>query len=116
MKENWFETEYEDDQNGKSCCGPTVLYTSKKGLESLASELQRISEKNKLGRYEINIEDEDTEYSAPFSHIEIAEKPPKEENDTDWSWKPFIKIGSGVLSIALLALYGLIRITMDILS
>jgi len=118
MKENWFEIEYEEDEDeeGKLYCGPTVLYTSKKGLELLASELQRISEYKKLGRYELNIEDTDTEYSAPFTHIEIAEKPPEEEKDTDWSWRPFVQIGIAILSVVLLVLYGLMRVTMDILS
>ena len=115
MKEIWYQIEYEDDENGKSCCGPTVLYASQKGLGVLAQELQRIAEYNKLGRYEISIEGLDEEYSQPFTHIEISEKPPEDKNDTEWSWKPVIGFGVFLLSVALLALYGFVRAIMDIL-
>ena len=113
MKENWYETDYEDDEEGHSCGGPTVLYTSQKGIEALTSELKRISNEKKMGRYKLNINEMDSDYYAPFTHIEIAEKPPEEEK-SDWSWKPFIWLGATVILVSILALYGLVSIIIDV--
>ena len=112
MKENWYELEY-DDEEAESCCSPSVLYTSQEGLESLTSELQRISEQKKMGRYELNINEMDCEYDAPFTHIEIAEKPPENEN-SEWGWKPFAWLIAIILAVSTLALYGLVSIIIDI--
>ena len=113
MKEHWYETEYEEDEKGGACSGPTVLYTSQKGLEALTSELQRISEQKQMGRHELSIKEMDNEYYAPFTHIEIAEKPPEEES-SEWNWKPFAWLITLILSVSTLALYGLVSIILDI--
>ncbi|NOZ38467.1 MAG: hypothetical protein GXP11_10505 [Gammaproteobacteria bacterium] len=113
MKEHWYETEYEKDEKGDTCCGPTVLYTSQKGLEALTSELQRISEQKQMGRHELSINEVDNEHYAPFTHIEIAEKPPEDES-SEWSWKLFIWIGIIILLVSILAIYGLVSIIIDI--
>jgi hypothetical protein len=114
MKENWYELVYEDDERGEDYLKLRILYTSKKGLNSLITQLQIISNNTEPGRYQLEIEEMDDFYDAPFSHIEIAEKPIESSEVSEWyseirSWL----IVLAVFAIPLFALYGLVRVIMD---
>lgn len=113
MSINWYELEYEDDENGESYCGPKVLYTSEQGLLALNSELQRICGAGP-GRHKLEIKGMDQERCAPFTHVEIADEPPEKEENNNWSWKPFIWVVAVVVTLLFLALYGLVRLVMDV--
>ena len=115
MKEHWYETKYEDGKESSDCCGPTVLYTSQEGILALADELTRIAAKPALERYEIEIADVDQESYLPFTHVQIAKKPP-EDKAPEWSWKPFIWLGVTVLVVCTLALYGLVTIILSFIK
>jgi len=112
MKENWYELVYENDENNEANCGPTVLYTSRKGLATLITQLQNIYDDEKIGRYDIQIE-EDEEHYLPFSHIEVAEKPPEEKDESSWPWQLVVL---AIASITLLAIYGLVQIIINIVT
>lgn len=115
MKENWYDVVYEEDERGEQYPDRKILYTSQKGLKSFIEQLQIISSHKKLGRYKLEIEEMDIDYDNLFSHIEIAEKPfEEEENSKKDSDIEIWGIIALVLGIPLLALYGLVRLIMDI--
>lgn len=114
MKDNWYELEYEANGENETCSGPTVLYTSRHGLSSLHAELQRVSNAGP-GRHELKIEGMDRDYYLPFSHVEVTDTPPKNE-EKKWSWRPIIWLAGIVIVALFLALYGMVRLVMDIVS
>ena len=115
MKETWYDLVYEESEKGKSYCGPTVLYTSPQGLKALASELQKLAQSNHIGRSQLQIEEMDHDYYAPFTHIEIANQPLAQE-DRKKTKKDYLWVGGVLVALPLLAIYGAIRLLMDILG
>lgn len=118
LKKHWYELDYEDEPNEDT----TVLYTSTEGLEALTNEMQRISALNAEGRHLIALSDPDEEYEAPFTHIEIRETPQEEPDDEtlenfakQWK-KPILLIGSAIVVVGFLSLYGLVRLVIDIVQ
>lgn len=115
LKEHWYEIDYEDEPNDNT----TVLYTSTVGLKALTDEMQRIGKLNSTGRYLITLSDPDKEYEAPFTHIEIIDAPPEPDDETledfakQWK-KPLFFIGSAIVIVGFLSLYGLVRLVIDI--
>ena len=112
IKENWYELDY--DCSGCDGGSPSVLYTSKSGLKALANELNRVASLDESERVALDIENMDYVHSIPFTHIEILEKPPENDTDDSWSWKPVLWIASIIAVIFILSGYGLVRLTMDI--
>lgn len=113
MKENWYELVYEESEKGESYCGPTVLCTSPQGLKALATELQRLSQSNQLGRHKLDIEEMDDDFYAPFTHVEIANQLCIKE-DKKMTKKDYLWAGGVLVVVPLLALYGVIRLIIDI--
>lgn len=116
LKKHWYELDYEDEPN--DCT--TVLYTSKEGLEALTNEMQRIYALKTEGRHPIILSDPDEEYEAPFTHIEIRKIPQEEPDDEtledfakQWK-KPLFLIGSAIVVVGFLSLYGLVRLVIDV--
>lgn len=118
IKERWYDLEYEDSDTTRGIRTPIVLYTSKDGLFALARELQRLVDLNPEGRHEFNIENVDKIFDAPFTHIEIRNHPLEEEKtDEDKEWKkPLTYLGITILVTGFLAMYGLVRLVMDIIN
>jgi hypothetical protein len=114
-KDSWYQLESESDEKGRDC-GATVLYTSQKGLDALVSGLQKIAMSNDSGRRELKIEEMDRLYCAPFTHVEVAKKPPSKEDLSSLKSNLWVRVVVGALiAVLLLALYGAIRLVMDIL-
>lgn len=116
LKKHWYELDYEDEPNENT----TVLYTSRVGLKALTEEMQRVGELDSIGRHLITLSDPDEEYEAPFTHIEIRETPQEEPDDEtlenfakQWK-KPFFFIGSAIVIVGFLSLYGLVRLVIDV--
>ena len=108
-KAHWYRLEGESDENW----GPTVLYTSQKGLDALVRALQEIATSNDAGRRELQIEEVDRHYYAPFTHVEVATRPPAREDSSN---PGFVLWVIGILvAILLFALYGATRLVIDIL-
>jgi hypothetical protein len=112
LKEIWYDLNY-----GNCCgdsCDPTVLYTSEVGLTALIKALQAVESTQIGSRVELVIEEVDELYTAPFTHIEIAEKPAEDE-EQEWSWRPFMWFGIIILFILFLAGYGFFELLKSIL-
>ncbi len=84
--------------------------------------MQRICVLNSEGCHPITLSDPDEEYEAPFTHIEIRETPQDESDDETFEsfakqWKkPLFFIGSAIVVVGFLSLYGLVRLVIDIVQ
>ncbi len=116
MNENWCDLVHEANEDGESCLGPTVLYTSRLGLRNLANELHRIASVDRLGRFELNIAEMDQGCYAPFTHVEVAEKPPEEAKRSKGNNRAIYWFFGVLVGVPLLALYGVVRLAMDIIG
>lgn len=117
FKEKWYELDYEDaDPRGSR--STTVLYTSKTGLDALIVELVRIQKSGSESRQVVDVPGVDKIFDVPFTHVEIRKTPLEQitdKEDEDWG-KPFIYFGIAILIIGLFAMYGLVRIVMDVVN
>jgi hypothetical protein len=115
MNENWYDLVHEANEDGESYLGPTVLYTSHQGLSNLAGALQRISSLRQLGRFSLDMPDMDEDCYAPFTHVEVAESPVEKVSDTKKNSKTMYWVLGVLVGLPLLALYGAIRLVLDII-
>lgn len=116
IKEVWYDLEYEDSSSTRGSRTPIVLYTSVLGLSALALELKKLADLKVGGRHEINIDGVDKIFDLPFTHIELRGHPletEKTEEKSDWK-KTFALAGTAITLIGFLAMYGLVRLVMDV--
>jgi hypothetical protein len=112
----WYELVHEANEEGESYLGPTVLYTSHDGLKALAESLQAVSSSGQAGRFSLEVLSNCEDCHAPFSHIEIADEPPAEIYKTEKGSRALYWFIGVVVAIPLFALYGLVRLAMDLLQ
>ncbi len=107
-KDIWYELLYEQGAEYED----TVLYTSFEGLRALRQELERIEINSSSDVLKLEIDDVDSYYDLPFSHICVTDFPYRGDDRTD-IFGEYIAIFL-VLSFFALAVYGAFHLFVDI--